>query len=260
MIEVYRNLGHTNTLETYHTTDQILNDSYNAFKLGLLSIEEWSEIETLYNLILQTIYLYRPPELNDTDEFRKIKKLLASQYLCNFSVFQSTIDCWAIEQLLPIVPLQRLDEMPTIDTILVDITCDSDGKIKHYLNSEGGSSPMDTLKLHKLSPNEEYYIGIFLTGAYQDVMGDMHNLFGRSNEVHVYADEQEDDGFYIEEVIPGNRSSDVLKIMQYSPNTMARQVKKEFDQLIKEKKIMAKRGIELANFYENLLQEYTYLK
>ncbi len=259
MLELYTELNHSNCLESYHDCCQIKTDSYNAFKLGLLSLEEWSEIETLYNLILQTIDLYNAEELQNSSEMLAIKKELSAQYLCNFSVFQSTADCWAIDQILPIVPLQRLDEIPTNDVTLVDITCDSDGKIKHYLNSSGGNDPLETLKLHKLRNEEDYYIGIFLTGAYQDIMGDMHNLFGRVNEVHIYADDEEPDGFYIEEVIAGNRSSEILQTMQYEPKVMARSIKKQLDRLIKQKAIKSKKGIELIDFYEECLNKYTYL-
>lgn len=190
-------------------------------------------------------------------EIKKLKYTLASKYLCNFSVFQSAPDSWAINQILPIVPLRRLDEEPTKPTTLADITCDSDGKISSFLGAEGNRS---TLPLHELRKDEQYIIGLFLTGAYQDIMGDMHNLFGRLNEVHVYSDKDDPQGFYIEEIIHGHSAADVLGIMQYTPEMMCVKIKSQIDKQIKEGKIKPRVGVALNDFYEANIHGYTYLE
>ena len=187
---------------------------------------------------------------------KKLEYSLSSQYLCNFSVFQSAADSWAIGQILPVVPITRLNEMPTINTSLVDITCDSDGKIGQFIR-EGSHSPM--IQFHELK-EDDYFLGIFMTGAYQDVMGDMHNMFGRLNEVHVYSDDDDPADFYIEEIIRGQRASHVLKTMQYNPELMALQVKKQIDRLVAKGQIAPRWGVKLTDFYENTFYGYTYLK
>jgi arginine decarboxylase len=191
------------------------------------------------------------------EELQQVEELKASQYLCNFSVFQSAADTWAIHQVLPIMPVMRLDEQPEQRCSLVDITCDSDGKINHFIAQSGFDQ---SLLLHNLNPDEDYFIGLFLTGAYQDVMGDMHNLFGRLNEVHIYCDDDDPADFYIEEVIKGNSAEKVLETMQYNPDMMARYVKKEIDRQIQRGNIQPRDGVRLVDFYEECLAGYTYLK
>jgi arginine decarboxylase len=191
------------------------------------------------------------------EELQRLGELQASQYLCNFSIFQSAADSWAIKQLLPIMPVMRLDERPDESCSLVDITCDSDGKIDRFIAKTGFEK---TLLLHTLKPDEEYYVGLFLTGAYQDVMGDMHNLFGRLNEVHVYCDDDDPHDFYIEEMIKGTSAQQVLTTMQYNPELMARTIKKEIDQQVHQGRIQPREGVRLVDFYENCLADYTYLK
>ncbi len=181
----------------------------------------------------------------------------ATQYMANFSLFQSAPDHWAFDQLFPIVPLHRLEEPPTRDCTIVDITCDSDGKIDRFI--EGGEGVDETLSLHALKPGESYFLGLFLTGAYQDVMGDMHNLFGRVNEIHVFVDDEDPEDFYIEEVIPGDRIEQVLSRMQYAPDDLARRVKNALDQKVKEGVIRPKEGVQLADFFEQVMRGYTYL-
>ena len=190
------------------------------------------------------------------EDLLELEKNRAQQYLCNFSVFQSTADVWAIDQVLPIMPLQRLNESAEEDCKLCDISCDSDGQIKQFIGPDGLS---ETIKLHKIKPDEEYHIGIFLTGAYQDVMGVMHNLFGRLNEVHVYADKEDESGFYIDELIPGSTSETVLSTMQYTPAIMAQIIKKEIDKNIKSGLIQSRMGVKHIDFYEECLKKYTYL-
>ena len=257
MRESARDLTMENYQEIYNDVQQSKLDCIQAFKLGVISLEERAKIETLYWKIIGQIRDimkradFVPKELQQIDELR------ASQYLCNFSVFQSAADTWAIHQLLPIMPVNRLDERPTERCSIADITCDSDGKIDRFIAKNGYAQ---SLLLHSLRKGEEYYIGLFLTGAYQDVMGDMHNLFGRLNEVHIYCDDDDPSDFYIEEVIKGASAQHVLSTMQYSPEIMARTIKRKIDRQVHRGKIQPREGVKLIDFYESCLEGYTYLK
>jgi len=230
----------------------------HAFKLGILSLEERAKIESLYWSITKKVFELLQGKDFIPEEMQSLESLISDLYLCNFSVFQSAADSWAIDQLLPIVPIHRLNEKPTRYATIGDITCDSDGKINRFIDREGGCK--NTISLHKVNANEEYYVGIFLTGAYQDVMGDMHNLFGRLNEVHVYSDKEDEHGFYIEEVIRGNSAAEVLCTMQYNPDYMAYRMKKTVDKKVSQGKIQPREGVKLVDFYEECLLGYTYLK
>ena len=181
---------------------------------------------------------------------------MADQYVCNFSVFQSLIDHWACDQLFPLAPLQRLDEEPKVDATLVDITCDSEGKVSTFTDVE---DVRNTLKLHDLSPKEPYYIGVFMVGAYQDIMGDLHNLFGRVNEVHVFLEDDEEDGFYIEDSIKGFTASDVLGFTQYDGHILTRRMKKQIDRATKSDLIKPREGTRMLDEYAELLRGHTYL-
>jgi arginine decarboxylase len=250
-------LNDKNYQEIFNDAEQIKDDAIYAFKLGVVSLEERARIETLYWQIISRISRILSKMDFVPEELQQIEELKASQYLCNFSVFQSAADTWAINQVLPIMPVMRLDEQPDQRCSLVDITCDSDGKINHFIAQNGFDQ---SLLLHTLNSAEDYYVGLFLTGAYQDVMGDMHNLFGRLNEVHIYCDDDDPADFYIEEVIKGNSAEKVLETMQYNPDMMARYVKKEIDRQIQRGNIQPREGVRLVDFYEDCLAGYTYLK
>ena len=194
------------------------------------------------------------------EEIRKLEDSLCDQYLCNFSVFQSLLDHWALGQLFPIMPISRLDERPTREATLVDITCDSDGAINKFIDLR---DVRDTLPLHALRQNgngqEPYYLGFFLMGAYQDIMGDLHNLFGRVNEVHVFLDPDEPAGYYIEEIIEGNTIIQSLAAVQYDEHELKRQMKAQIDAAIKSDRLKPSEGMRLLDEYERGLREYTYL-
>jgi len=245
-----------NPQETFNDASQLKAESLHAFKLGVLTLEEMAELDTLYWRVIRKVSEKIEDKAFVSGELDEVKSLLSSQYLCNFSVFQSAADSWAIDQVLPIVPLLRLDEQPTKLCTLVDITCDSDGKIDKFIGENGVES---TLPLHLLK-NEDYYLGIFLTGAYQDVMGDMHNLFGRLNEVHIFKSDNEPEGFYIEEIVKGSSAQSVLSTMQYSTDFMARRIKKLVERYVASGEIMPREGVHLVDFYEDCLASYTYLK
>ncbi|MBU0480615.1 MAG: biosynthetic arginine decarboxylase [Proteobacteria bacterium] len=255
--EAAESLTEENFQEIFNDVQQSKDDAITAFKLGVISLNERAMIETLYWQVISRIS--RILETIDfvPEELTLIEELKASQYLCNFSVFQSAADTWAISQLLPIMPITRLDEKPQERCSIVDITCDSDGKISHFI-PQGGHD--QSLLLHSQKRGEDYFIGLFLTGAYQDVMGDMHNLFGRLNEVHIYCDDDDPADFYIEEVIKGTSAEKVLETMQYNPDMMARSVKKEIDRQIRDGNIQPREGVRLIDFYEECLEGYTYLK
>jgi arginine decarboxylase len=240
----------------FNEASQLKQECFNAFKLGVISLEERAKVETIYHKMAGKILSFIKDEEYIPEELQDLESDLAPQYLCNFSVFQSAADHWAINQMLPVVPITRLNERPTQEASIADITCDSDGKIKSFIGRDGH---LKNLPVHELKKDEEYYIGIFLTGAYQDVMGDMHNLFGRLNEVHVYSDPEDSEGFYIEEVIWGNSASQVLSTMQYNTDYMAQKIKRMVSQEINRGKIQPRAGVKLVDFYESCLKNYTYL-
>lgn len=246
-----------NLQEIFNDASQWKEQAMDAFKLRVVSLEELAKIETLYWQIMVKLQQRLKHAEFVPEELQELDYNLSSQYLCNFSVFQSAADTWAIDQVLPIMPLTRMNEEPTVNCSLADITCDSDGKIDKFVCAQGIS---DVLPMHPLKTDEEYYLGLFLTGAYQDVMGDMHNLFGRLNEVHIYSHDDDPLDFYIEEVVTGSSVEDVLNIMQYHPASMAQTVKKLIDKHIANGEIKPREGVKWTDFYENCLKGYTYLK
>lgn len=247
----------TNMHEIYNDASQYKEQALDAFKLRVLSLEELGKIETLYWHIMERLQKWYSNEEYVPEELQELDYSLSSQYLCNFSIFQSAADTWAIDQLLPVVPLTRMNEAPTVNCSLVDITCDSDGKIDQFTI---GREITDVLPMHPLKKDEPYYVGLFLTGAYQDVMGDMHNLFGRLNEVHIYSYDDDPEDFYIEEVVKGSSVEDVLNVMQYNPRAMASDVKRLIDKHVWDGKLNPREGVRWTDFYENCLNGYTYLK
>jgi arginine decarboxylase len=255
--EIESNLSIDNFQESYNDVAQLKEQAMQAFKLNILSLEALAKIETMYWRILNRVERLSQTEEFIPEELQEISEMLSSQYLANFSVFQSAADSWAIDQILPVVPISRLNEKPTKLCSLVDITCDSDGKIDKFIGEEGVAKH---IPMHQLNDKEDYYIGIFLTGAYQDVMGDMHNLFGRLNEVHIVSYDDDPKDFYIEEVVKGSSVKNVLSTMQYTPEIMAQVVKKEIDKQIQRGKIKPREGVQWIDFYEACLDGYTYLK
>jgi arginine decarboxylase len=246
-----------NLQEIFNDASQFKEQALNAFKLRVISLEELAKIETLYWLVMEKVQLRLKDAEFVPEEMQELDFALSSQYLCNFSVFQSAADTWAIDQVLPVVPLTRMHEKPTINCSLVDITCDSDGKLDQFIGEQGISN---VVPLHNLKPDEDYFLGLFLTGAYQDVMGDMHNLFGRLNEVHIFSDPEDPQGFYIEEVVKGSSVENVLSIMQYHPSSMANDVKKMIDARVAQGQMKPREGVKWTDFYEDCLKGYTYLK
>jgi arginine decarboxylase len=252
----FQNLNFKNMLEYMNEALVRKEEAMSMFKLGLLTILDRAKVEHLFWQICRKVNHWVPEMRYVPEEVEKVTKALADQYLANFSIFQSMPDHWAIQQLFPVMPVHRLDEEPSRNATLVDITCDSDGKMSKFIDLR---DVKDTLRLHHLKEGEPYYVGFFLTGAYQDIMGDLHNLFGKVNEVHVFLDETEPGGYYIEETIRGNNIASVLSWIQYSPAHLEKEVKSLIDRRVREGVIKPREGVDLQNFYETVLQGYTYI-
>jgi arginine decarboxylase len=250
-----KNKAKLGRLERFHDALQKKDEAFSLFNLGYLDLENRAAAEQIFWQICEQIAKegqkagYQPEELHD------LTKLLADQYVCNFSVFQSLLDHWALKQLFPIAPLHRLNEKPTVNAILVDITCDSDGKIGSFIDLQ---DVKDYVALHPLN-NKPYYLGIFLTGAYQDIMGDLHNLFGRVNEVHVFLEDDEPNGFYIEEALSGSRIADVIEGVQYQQEDLCRKMKAQIDAATRKDMVKPREGVRLLELYESQMLNKTYL-
>lgn len=260
LLDIRKNLAKLNKLEAFHDALERRDDAHNMFMLGLLELPEKAKIERLYWEIAEAVAQSFAGQAYIPEEIKNLEDSLGDQYLCNFSVFQSLLDHWALGQLFPIMPIQRLDERPDREATLVDITCDSDGEINKFIDLR---DVRDTLPLHALNRNggqsEPYYLGFFLMGAYQDIMGDLHNLFGRVNEMHVFLDPDEPSGYYIEEIIEGNTIVQALGAVQYDENELKRQMKAQVDDAIKSDRLKPSEGMRLLDEYERGLKDYTYL-
>jgi arginine decarboxylase len=261
LLEIRNNLEKYNKLEAYHDAQERREDAHHMFTLGLLDLLDKAKIEHLYWEIGRDVVRSFQGQPYVPEEIRKLEDSLGDQYICNFSVFQSLLDHWALGQLFPIMPISRLNERPTREATLVDITCDSDGQVNKFIDLR---DVRDTLPLHALTTNgngrlEPYYLGFFLMGAYQDIMGDLHNLFGRVNEVHVFLDPDEPAGYYVEEIIEGTTIVQALASVQYDENELKRQMKAQVDRAIKSDRMKPSEAMRLLDDYERGLKEYTYL-
>ena len=256
MFEIGASLTKKRRQENLHDAQQIRDQAQSMFELGILDLRSKAKIDALYwQIAAAVVQLYKDVKYVP-EEVKELEVSLADQLICNFSVFQSIIDHWALGQLFPIMPIHRHHEKIERQGTLVDITCDSDGKIAKFIDFQ---DVRPTLPLHRLIPNEPYYLGFFLTGAYQDIMGDLHNLFGRVNEMHVFLDEDEEEGYYIEEEIPGTTVGSVLTHTQWDPKEMSRRIKAQLDAAIKSDRLKPNEGMRLLSEYERTLNSYTYL-
>ena len=256
ILEVQQKLRRNNRRETLHDAQQIKEESQQLFSVGLLELESKAKIESVYwQLAEQIVALHRGLRYVP-EEVKELETSLSDQYICNFSVFQSLLDHWALGQLFPIMPIHRLNSAPERNGTMVDITCDSDGKISKFIDLQ---DVRETLPLHRITPGEMYYLGVFMVGAYQDIMGDLHNLFGRVTEVHVFLDPDEESGWYIEEVIEGSTIGQVLALTQWDKIELMRLVKLQVDAAIKSDRLKPNDAMKLLADYERGLQEYTYL-
>ena len=254
LFAIYRDLSKKNFLESYHDAVQSVDEAMNLFNLGYLSVELralteqlfWAVCGKLLKIVRELDYV---PE-----ELEGLEALLSDTYFCNFSIFQSMPDSWAIKQLFPIMPIHRLNEPPTRRAVLGDITCDSDGKIDQFIDLR---DVRKTLQLHTYD-GQPYYLGAFLLGAYQEILGDLHNLFGDTNAVHVSLD---DDGeINLDAVIKGDTVREVLHYVQYSADELAARMRKDVERAVRTGKISLDESRQLLTFYESGLEGYTYLE
>ena len=256
ILEIRNDLNKKNRLENLHDAQEIRERAQSMFDLGMLDLRAKARVETIYWQIAESIVEIFRTMRYIPEEVKEMEIALGDQFLCNFSVFQSLLDHWALGQLFPVMPIHRLNELPDRNATLVDITCDSDGKVAKFVDLQ---DVKETLPLHRWKPGQPYYIGFFLAGAYQDVMGDLHNLFGRVNEMHIYLDEDEDSGYYVEEVLPGSTVGQVLSLTQWDVNELARRMKAQTDAAIKSDRLKPSEAMRLLDDYEKSLTLYTYL-
>ena len=254
LYKIWDNMNQPRLLESWHDALQIREEALDLFGLGLLDLRTRAQIEQLFWSVAREVNEIAADMKHAPEELRKISKLLPDKYFCNFSLFQSLPDSWSIDQLFPIMPISRLDERPDRTATIQDITCDSDGKINNFISSHGANSH---LAVHALNNKEPYYIGVFLVGAYQEILGDMHNLFGDTNAVHVsvYKDRYE-----IDQVIDGETVAEVLDYVQFSPKKLVRSVETWVTSSMKAGIITPEEGREFLSNYRSGLYGYTYLE
>ena len=254
LYKIWDNLNSRNMLEDWHDAEQIREESLELFSHGMVDLKTRAEIEAMYWSVCHEINTLSKGMKHVPDELRNLDKLLADKYFCNFSLFQSLPDSWAIDQLFPVIPIQRLNERPTRKATLQDITCDSDGKIANFV-SEGRTSHV--LPVHTLRRGEPYYLGVFLVGAYQEILGDLHNLFGDTNAVHLSV---KDGSYHIDQIIDGETVEEVLEYVQYNPKKLVTQLEIWVTKSVKQGKISLEEGKEFLNNYRSGLYGYTYLE
>jgi arginine decarboxylase len=257
LFETYREVSRKNLLESYHDAMSSRDECQSLFNLGHLSLADRGLAEDLFWATCQKILRITRsmPPAQVPEDLLGLERQLADTYFCNFSVFQSVPDSWAIDQLFPVVPIHRLDEEPASRAVLADITCDSDGKIDHFIDRR---DVKDVLELHDFRPGEPYYLGVFLVGAYQEILGDLHNLFGDTNTVHVSLDPEED--YEIEGVVNGDTVSDVLRYVRYNRDDLVARVRRAAEQALRAKRMTFEESKLLLRRYEEGLSGYTYLE
>ncbi len=254
LYDIWDNLNPRSMLEDWHDAEQIREEALELFAHGIVDLKTRAEIESMYWSVCREINSLTKSLKHIPEELKKLDKLLADKYFCNFSLFQSLPDSWAIDQLFPILPIQRLTERPTRNATLQDITCDSDGKIANFVTNRHISH---VLPVHQLKKNEDYYLGVFLVGAYQEILGDMHNLFGDTNAVHISV---KDGKYHIDQIIDGETVEEVLDYVQYNPKRLVRQLEIWVSKSVKAGKISLEEGKEFLSNYRSGLYGYTYLE
>ena len=255
LMEIYEEVNAKNCRELYHDAIFARKEALDLFNMGYIKIEERSKIEELYWKIMEKINILSKAHRLDYQEFDKLDFQLVQTYFLNFSLFQSLPDCWAIDQVFPIVPIERLNERPDVYCILADITCDSDGRVFRYIGEEGTS---DMLKLHELQGESEYYVGIFLVGAYQEILGDLHNLFGDTNAVHVVMESE--NKYRIAHHIKGDRVDEILGYLEYNTKEMVELMRTKLEADVRKGKTSVEDATKFLKFFEKSLHGYSYLQ
>jgi arginine decarboxylase len=254
LFETYKEVSRKNVLESYHDALEYKEEALQLFNLGNLSLSERVVAEDVFWAICQRLLKLVRDMREVPEELEGLERALSDTYFCNFSMFQSLPDIWAIDQLFPIMPIHRLGEEPTRRAVLADITCDSDGKIDHFIDRRDVKS---VLELHPVN-GHDYYLGIFLIGAYQEILGDLHNLFGNTNTVHVSL--AEGGGYQIEHVVTGDTVTDVLKYVSYSREDMVARVRRFAELAVRANRMSLEETRSMLRMYEEGLAGYTYLE
>ena len=254
LYSIWDNLNQPKVLESWHDAQQIREEALDLFSLGLIDLRTRAQIERLYWSVAREAHSIAGESKHVPEELRLLSKALSDKYFCNFSLFQSLPDSWAIDQVFPIMPLHRLDEKPDRHATLQDITCDSDGKIDNFITTRNYAYH---LPVHGLKGKDTYYIGVFLVGAYQEILGDLHNLFGDTNAVHISVKEG---GYEIEKIIDGETVAEVLEYVQYNPKKLVRTMETWVTGSVKAGVITAEEGKEFLANYRSGLYGYTYLE
>ena len=255
LFDAYKDASRKNVLETYHDALEYKEEALQLFNLGNLPLGDRVIAEDIFWAICQKI-LKMVRELREVpEELEGLERALSDTYFCNFSMFQSLPDIWAIDQLFPIMPIHRLGEEPTRRAVLADITCDSDGKIDHFIDRRDVKS---VLELHQVVPDQEYFIGVFLIGAYQEILGDLHNLFGNTNTVHVSL--AQGGGYQIEHVVAGDTVTDVLKYVSYAREDLVARVRRYAELAVRANRMSLDETRTMLRMYEEGLSGYTYLE
>jgi arginine decarboxylase len=255
LFDSHRSVNERRLVECYHDALQAREQALQMFNLGYLSLEFRGLAEKLFWATSAKIRDYCRKLDRVPEELENIEEMLSDIYFCNFSVFQSLPDSWAIGQLFPIMPIQRLGEKPTRNAVLADITCDSDGKIDRFVHPR---ITKRTLEVHELTPAEPYYLAAFLVGAYQETLGDLHNLFGDTHVVHIRL--QEGGGWWIEEIVKGDTANKVLEYMEYDTDELYPRIARDCERAVQEGKMSLSEAQAVKRFYENELNGYAYLE
>jgi arginine decarboxylase len=251
--ETYASITEDNYQEAYHDATQFKEEAVSLFNFGYVSLPERARAERLYWACCEKILTIARQQEYVPDDLEDLEKIMASIYYINLSVFQSAPDSWAIDQLFPIMPIHRLDEEPTKRGTLADLTCDSDGKIDQFIDLRDVKS---VLELHPLKPDEPYYLGMFLSGAYQEIMGNLHNLFGDTNAVHITLTPK---GYQIDHVVKGDTMTEVLGYVQYDSEDLVESIRQQTEAALQDKRISLQDSQLLLQNYERSLSRYTYL-
>ena len=254
LYNIWDKIDTARVFEDWHDALQIRDEALELFSLGLLDLRNRAMIEKLFWSVARDVRDLTRSMKHPPEELRKVARMLPEKYFCNFSLFQSLPDSWAIDQMFPIMPISRLDEKPSHECTIQDVTCDSDGKINHFVSPAGSSH---SLPVHELKPNEPYYLGVFLVGAYQEILGDLHNLFGDTNAVHISVNK---DGYDIAQIIDGEAVADVLDYVEYNPKKLVRNLETWVTASMKRGVITPEEGRQFLNNYRSGLYGYTYLE
>lgn len=251
---IWEKINPARVFEDWHDALQIREEALELFSLGLLDLSTRAKIEKLFWSVAREVNTITHSMKHPPEELRKVSRMLPEKYFCNFSLFQSLPDSWAIDQLFPVMPISRLGEKPSHLCTIQDVTCDSDGKIAHFVSPQGVSH---SLPVHPFNRGEHYYIGVFLVGAYQEILGDLHNLFGDTAAVHITSSK---DGYHIAQVIDGEPVADVLDYVEYNPKKLVRNLETWVSKSVKDGVITSEEGRQFLNIYRSGLYGITYLE